>query len=187
MTEAGRTGRMKALRRLLGVVVAIVVLQYAVGAVVFLAHADSDLPARSDAVVVLAGSVSRLPVARELMDGGIAPVLLVSDDSPSEDAERGAFCAAPRERYTVICRRAVPFSTRGEARMTAELATTRRWRSIVVVTSRYHLLRTRILFRRCTDATLVLRGAREPWPGLLLAIPLEWVKLAVAETVRRAC
>lgn len=178
---------MKALRRLLGVVVAIVVLQYAVGAVVFLAHADSDLPASSDAVVVLAGSNSRLPVARALMDGRIAPALLVSDDSPSEDVERGAFCAAPRERYTVICRRAVPFSTRGEARMTAELATTRRWRSIVVVTSRYHLFRTEILFDRCTDAELVLRGSDEPWYAFVKAVPLEWIKLAVAETTRRGC
>lgn len=178
---------MKALRRLLGVVLAIVVLQYAVGAVVFLAHADSDLPAKTDAVVVLAGSVSRLPVARALMDDGIAPMLLVSDDSPSEDVERGAFCARPPARYTVICGRAEPFSTRGEARMTAGLARTYRWRSIVIVTSRFHLFRTEILFDRCTDAELVLRGSDEPWYTFVKAVPLEWIKLAVAETTRRGC
>ncbi len=179
---------MIAIRRLLWVVIALVVVQYVVGAAVFVAYPDSALRSRADAVVVLAGSDTRLPVARQLMKVRAAKTLVVSDDTAEgTDPDRAAFCGQAAHPYPVICRRPDPFSTRGEARLTAGLARAETWRTIVVVTSRYHLLRTRILFRRCTDATLVLRGAREPWPGLLLAIPLEWVKLAVAETVRRGC
>jgi uncharacterized SAM-binding protein YcdF (DUF218 family) len=61
------------------------------------------------------------------------------------------------------------------------------WNEIIVVTSRFHLFRTRILFKRCNDATLTLRGAPEPWYRHFFAIPSEWLKLVVAETTRRPC
>lgn len=178
---------MKAVRRLLWVALALVVLQYAVGAAVLLSYPDGQLPGKVDAVVVLAGSSSRLPVALDLMERGVAPELLVSDDTPSDDHRRERFCAAAEHPFPVTCRRADPFSTRGEARMTAALARERGWESVVVVTSRFHLFRSRILFRRCTDARLVMRGSPEPWYLLLKQVPLEWVKLAIAETTRRGC
>jgi hypothetical protein len=178
---------MIAVSRLLWVGVFLVALQYLVGAVLFLAYPDDTLGGRADAVVVLAGSVTRLPVAQALIDDGAAGMLLVSDDSPGEDAERERFCTRPSHPYRVICRRPDPFSTRVEARMAAEIARRESWNEIVVVTSRFHLLRTRVLFERCTDTTLVLRGASEPWYRHFLTIPSEWLKLAVAETTRRGC
>jgi uncharacterized SAM-binding protein YcdF (DUF218 family) len=178
---------MKAVRRLLWGVIALVPLQYVAGAVLFLAYPDGALPRKADAVVVLAGSESRLPVALDLMEQRVAPELLVSDDTPSDDHARERFCAAAHHPFPVTCRRPDPFSTRGEARMTAELAGARGWDTIVVVTSRFHLFRSRILFRRCTDAGVILRGSPEPWYLMLKQVPLEWVKLVVAETARRGC
>lgn len=179
----------RALRRLLWLAVGVAALQYAVGGVLFLAFPDTELEGGVDAVVVLAGSVSRLPVAQELMEGGAARVLVVSDDrgTDEEDLARAEFCALGRHPYPVVCRRPNPFSTRGEARLAARLAADRGWGSIAVVTSRFHLFRARMLFDRCTDAALVMRGSDEPWYSFVTAVPSEWLKLVVAETTRRGC
>ena len=180
---------MGGLRRLLWLAVVVVALQYAVGAVLFLAFPDTELEGGVDAVVVLAGSDSRLRVAQELMEDGAARVLVVSDDqgTDDEDPERAEFCALGRHPYPVVCRRPDPYSTRGEARLAARLAAGRGWDAVAVVTSRFHLFRARKLFDRCTDAALVMRGSDEPWYSFLTAVPSEWVKLAVAETTRRGC
>ena len=42
-------------------------------------------------------------------------------------------------------------------------------------------------FERCPDLTVVMHGVDEPWWRTAVGIPLEWVKLAVSETVRRRC
>lgn len=178
---------MKAVRRLLWAALLLVAVQYAAGAALFLAYPDTRLDGRSDAVVVLAGSVHRLPVARTLMEQRVAPVLLVSSEDGSDDVARARFCAAESHPYPVICRRAVPFSTRGESRLAAAVARERGWTSVVVVTSRFHLFRARMLMRRCTDAALAMRGVSEPWYSPVKAIPSEWIKLALAVTTRRGC
>ncbi len=104
----------------------------------------------------------------------------------------GADSAAERELEGArsICRRAEPYSTRGESRqIVAALADERGWDRIIVVTSRYHLLRAERLIGRCTDAELVMRGA-EPEPldtDLRSRSRVEWAKLGLAETLRRGC
>jgi uncharacterized SAM-binding protein YcdF (DUF218 family) len=161
---------------------------YVAGALLFLARDDDELDGSADAVVVLAGDESRLPVALRLVRDGAARVLVVSEDAPGEDEARDALCRQGRlQGVQILCRRASPFSTRGEARLVASLADRRGWDELVLVTSRYHLFRAERLFRRCTDAELVLRGADEPLLENLRAVPLEWAKLGLAETVRRGC
>ena len=71
--------------------------------------------------------------------------------------------------------------------MTADLAERRGWRRIVLVTSRFHLVRAERLFERCSDVEIVVRGSPEPWWVHIKAIPSEWAKFAVAETARRGC
>lgn len=162
---------------------------YGAGVPLFLFHADDPLPRRADAVVVLAGSEARLPVALSLVRRGVAPTLVVSSDSKQDDPARYRLCAGPPPKaYRLLCRRASPFSTRGEARMVVGLARSRGWRSIVVVSSRYHLLRAHLLFRRCTTAKLTMRGTDDDsWTSKALSVPLEWIKLARAETLQRDC
>jgi uncharacterized SAM-binding protein YcdF (DUF218 family) len=140
-------------------------------------------PARTDAIVVLAGSRSRLPLALRLWRQGIAPTLVVSRDP--RERRRARFCADPPAH--AICFSARPYSTRGEARTVARLARARGWDSLAVVTSRFHLFRTGILFGRCTGARLELVPAHVVWWRWPLAVPSELAKLAVAETTRRGC
>jgi uncharacterized SAM-binding protein YcdF (DUF218 family) len=150
---------------------------------------DSGAPPHADVVVMLSGSKRRLPAALTLIRRGIAPVLALSTVQRTKhwaDAER--LCRTHRYAGArVICFTAVPYSTRGEARTVTRLAQRYGWRSIVVVTSRFHITRAHMLFRRCWHRPLSIVGAPSPWWYL----PVEWVsetgKLLVQITVQRSC
>jgi len=151
----------------------------------FVVHHD-DRPVRADAVVVLAGAKSRLPVGLRLMRQGYAPVLAVSLNETPSRAQRRA-CAAAHARYRVVCFHAHPFSTRGEARAIARLARERHWRTVDVVTSQFHVFRARLVIRRCFRGELRMVGA----PNSVLRLPVDMLdesaKLAYQETFARGC
>ena len=150
----------------------------------FILH-DGDTPERADAIVVLAGDKRRLPVALELWERGVAPVLVISDGLDPRSPRARELCrTGPRER--VLCPSPDPYSTRGEAQLAGRLAAERDWASLVVVSSRFHLFRAGRLFERCVGGELALVPAPNPTYRLPLAIGLEWAKLAVA-AVRRDC
>jgi uncharacterized SAM-binding protein YcdF (DUF218 family) len=176
------------MKRVLTSLMVLAALAYGVGALLFLGRDDDPLPPHADAIVVLAGNTDRLPAALELADDGVAPVLVVSRDETGKDRARQRLCERPGERsYDVLCKQAAPFSTRGEARLVADLARQNGWSSLVVVSSRYHLFRAERLLARCTDAGLTMVGVGEPLTTTAVAIPLEWAKLGLAETARRGC
>ena len=158
---------------------------YAIGAPVFLWRDDDPLPAKADAVVVLEGSDKRIPAARALVDGGIAPLLVVAAERNDRDKARRRLCRSKAE--DVMCVYPGPFAQIGEAQAIAKIAKRRNWDTVVLVTSRYSLLRSDRIFRRCTGFRVVEFGVDEPWWRVTINVPLEWVKLAVAETVRRNC
>jgi uncharacterized SAM-binding protein YcdF (DUF218 family) len=143
----------------------------------------TEHPRRADAIVVLAGSKTRLPVALDLFHRGVAPTLAVSRDSLEPGRVR--LCRLPPSH--AFCFRARPYSTQGEARTIARLARDRHWDSVIVVSSRFHLFRVRMLVRRCTHVRLELVPAHVTWWRWPIAIASEWAKLAVAETARRGC
>jgi uncharacterized SAM-binding protein YcdF (DUF218 family) len=148
-------------------------------------HDDEPITGRADAVVSLAGSASRLPVAQRLVADGIAPVLAVSLDGSPNDEESEELCRNPRPR--LVCFRAHPISTRGEARTLERLARERGWDDVVVVTSDFHVYRARMLLERCFGDRLRLESASSspfwrPWH-----MATESVKLALALTLRRGC
>jgi len=144
---------------------------------------DDDEVATADAIVVLAGSKFRLPVALELLERGVATNLVISDGLDPRSPSANRLC---RERALVLCPRPDPYSTTGEARLVAKLARERGWDSIVVVSSRFHLYRARLLFERCFGGRLAFVGAPSPWWRQPMAIGSEWLKLGVA-AVRRDC
>ncbi len=146
---------------------------------------DDDRVAKADAVMVLAGEKQRLPIALELVERGVAPVLVISDGLDPRWTQANRLCRFG-DPARIVCLRPEPYSTRGEARLAARLASERGWDSLVVVSSRFHLLRARMLFERCLDGRLDLVGSPNPGLRLPLEIGLEWAKLAVA-TVRRSC
>ena len=148
----------------------------------FITYAD-DPAARADAVIVLAGNKQRLPVALELMRRHVAPTLVVSDGLDPLNPRAKQVCTTP-QAFPVLCPKPDPFSTRGEARLIAELAAEHGWSSIVVVSSRFHLFRARLLIERCYQGRLALVGAPiESW-RLPIVIAFEWGKLARAGIVR---
>jgi uncharacterized SAM-binding protein YcdF (DUF218 family) len=177
-------------RRLLLVVAGLVAAWLAACLVLFVwSPWSSNAPAHADVVVVLSGNEQRLPPALALIRRGVAPVLALSSVQKTKHwAAARRLCAAHRYAGAqVVCFNAVPYSTRGEARTVARLARTRGWKSIVVVTSRFHVTRAHMLFRRCWHGPLTMVAAPSTWWKL----PIEWAsetgKLLVQLTVERGC
>ncbi len=135
------------------------------------------------------GERARLPKALSLIRRGVAPVLAISSVQKTPKWRQAReLCAKGRyERARVVCFLAQPYSTRGEARAIARLAPAHGWRSLVVVSSTFHLTRAKMLFRRCWHGRLYFVGSDTPWWRL----PLDWVsetgKLAVQLTAQRGC
>jgi uncharacterized SAM-binding protein YcdF (DUF218 family) len=151
--------------------------------------AESAPPPRASAVVVLAGDKARLAPALALVRRGVAPVLALSTVGRAHNWRQALeLCASGRyARAHVLCFDAEPYSTRGEARAVARLARERKWRSVVVVTSTFHVTRARMIFRRCYHGPLYVVGTGSTWWRL----PEEWAyetgKLVVQLTVQRGC
>lgn len=148
---------------------------------------DEGAPARADAIVVLSGSKRRLDRALELMARGTAPVLVISGRDHRQPLADRLCAAGGRDGFRVLCFMPRPDSTRGEARQVARLARRHRWRAVVLVTSRFHVTRARMLFRRCVGARVYAVGTSYPWTSVPAAVAGEWAKLAYAWIIARGC
>ena len=178
------------LRRLvLAVVVLVAAWLVACLPLFVLPPAESSTPKHASVVVVLSGDKQRLPPALALIRRHVAPVLAISSVHRTRHwpqavglCDRGTYAGA-----RVICFDAVPYRTQGEARAIARLALVQHWRSVVVVTSTFHVTRAKMLFKRCLRAPVYVVGASSAWWRL----PEEWLsetgKLAVQLTVERGC
>jgi uncharacterized SAM-binding protein YcdF (DUF218 family) len=150
---------------------------------------QTGAPAKADVVVVLSGGRERLPPALALIRRGVAKTLAISSVSRTKPWPLGhRLCRARRYAgATVLCFDAIPFSTRGEAETVARLARARGWTRVVVVTSRFHITRAHLVFRRCYHDRLWFVGVSRTWWKL----PAEWVsetgKLVYQLTVQRTC
>ena len=165
------------IRRLL----VLALLAYVAAAVYLFVLPHDDHPRRADAVVVLAGTRSRLPVGERLVREGYAPLLVVSlETTPTPQQLRACARGA-------LCFHAHPYSTRGEAREIAGLAVQRHWRAVDVVTSKFHVFRARILIERCYHGGLRMVGAPQSTAHLPIDVLKESVKLTYEELVVRSC
>jgi uncharacterized SAM-binding protein YcdF (DUF218 family) len=163
-------------------------LAWAVVAAVLFVWPPQHVPAHADAVVVLSGSRGpRLARGLDLVRRGIAPVLVVSDGWGATWPEANRLCAGRGAPVRVLCFRPDPYDTRGEAEGFTRLATARGWTSVVVVSSRYHIARARILFERCFGGTVYTAGANQSLWTRLLSVPSETAKLGYALALRRGC
>lgn len=144
--------------RRLVLAVAVVVVALAVATVPLFVAPASDRPVdvltgpAPDVVVVLGGG------GGERLDAGLALLADLEVVGASPDLLLHVPFEAPLVRcdtapglpdVAVTCVRPEPFSTSGEAFATARLAAERGWERAVVVTSTYHLTRTRVLLSRC--------------------------------------
>jgi len=164
------------------------VLGWAIAAAVLFVWPPRGSNGRADAAVVLAGGRGpRLSEGLTLVRKGIAPVLVVSDGWSPTWPEANRLCAGRRAPVPVVCFHPAPYSTRGEAEAFSRLAAKRGWQSVVVVSSRYHLVRARMLFERCYDGRVETASSNGSLVGRILAAPIETVKLGYALLVKRAC
>ena len=174
-------------RPLLFSLVALFVVALIVCSAVLFVWPEQDSPTRASAVVVLAGSKkSRLSKALGLIRRGVAPVLVISDGWDPTWPQANRLCAG-HAPYRVLCFHASPYSTQGEAETVARMARARRWRSLVVVTSMYHVRRAKLLFERCFPGRVQAVGAHFGLSQLPSLLPSEWAKLVYALTVTRDC
>ena len=143
---------------------------------------------RSDAVVVIAGGPLRLKKGLELVHKKIVPLLIVSVPHGAwpYQWEAPKICNGTKRSFRVVCFHPKPESTQGEARAVTRIAAERHLRSLIVVTSNFHVSRARLIMRRCFHGRLAVIGtplnnpAKEPfW------IAMEWPKLLYAETLNR--
>jgi uncharacterized SAM-binding protein YcdF (DUF218 family) len=173
----------------LGISVGVLAAVGAATARLFIWAPAGPTPIHADAVVVLSGGRGdRLPKALALMDASVAPVLVVSRGVDQAAVQAARICTEPTG-YEVNCVRPDPNTTRGEANTIARVASERGWHSLVVVTSRYHLTRARLLIGRCVRAhvTMVASSPRRnllEWTGFVVH---EWGGLAYALLIQRAC
>lgn len=146
-----------------------------------------DSPRRADAVILLSGDLGeRLPVALRLLEAGVAPTLVF--DGTLDRALEEEWCAGG-QAFEAVCLRPQPDSTRAEARAAAELARSRGWDRLVVVTSDFHVTRSRLLFNRCFEGTVEVVGGRPSygWGLKIRQIADEWLAVAHALLVARGC
>jgi uncharacterized SAM-binding protein YcdF (DUF218 family) len=173
------------MRRLFVVLIVGLAAAYAIGLPLFLTRDDDPLPRRVDAVVALAGSDESFAAARALVDGGVGQTLVVSSGRTDRRSLRARTCR--EEEPDVICVSPGPDAGIDEAEVVSSVIRDHRWTTVVLVTSRYSMLRQDRAFRRCGDFQVIEAGVDESWWRTAIAVPLEWVKLGVAETVRRGC
>jgi uncharacterized SAM-binding protein YcdF (DUF218 family) len=172
----------------LGLLLLGLALGWAIAAATLFVWPPHHEAARADALVVLAGGRGpRLAKGLELVRRGVAPVLVVSDGWSPTWPEANRLCAGRPAPVPVACFHPDPYSTRGEAEAFSRLAARRGWRSVVVVSSRYHLLRARMLFERCYDGTVSTAAANGTLLGRILEAPVETLKLGYALLVKRGC
>ena len=169
------------LRRILVIVVLVLV---ALGAYAFI-HlgtflASEDPLTKADAIFVLAGTQMTRPLeGADLYVEGYAPRLVLSrevlEPAFAVIERRGATLSSQVERARdVLIRMGVPAtaivlpdrlhdSTAAEAITLRELAQTNHWRTVIVVSSKFHLRRARFAMERELDGTgvrVLMRGSR---------------------------
>jgi uncharacterized SAM-binding protein YcdF (DUF218 family) len=173
--------------RTIAVVVLTVVLVWAAAVAVVGALYHGRSPEKADAVVVLQGSKTRLPLGLKLVEQGYAPLLVISRGDRKRLEAR--LCSGRQRipRVSVLCFVADPSSTRGEAEFIGRLAKRRGVDRIDVVTSQFHVFRAGIVIRRCYHGDLRMVGAPQQWWKLPLQALSETAKLGYQLVFARAC
>ncbi len=175
-------------RRLLALAIAIVLVVVSATARL-LVWPVTDPVGEPDAVVLFVGGRGeRLETALQLVGSGEVPHLVIPNGTDPGWPEANVLCAGS-DRTRVFCPTPDPDTTRGEARLIAELAAEHGWSRVAMVTSDYHLSRARMLLSRCYDGLIAGIGA-DPRLGPaqhLARIGHEWLGLLRAWVIDRSC
>jgi len=143
------------------------------------------VPAKVDAIVMLAGPGKLQPAALHLARQHRAPYLVISLGTPPS----GYHCPAPISGVKTICFNPVPATTQGEAEYFGRLAKRYHWRSVLVVTITSQDTRARLRVERCFAghvyvATVPPDPSYTNWP---YQIAYQWAALFKALVLQRSC
>lgn len=143
-------------------------------------------PSRADAVVLLSGDGARLPGALRLMNERVAPTLVFVGQPDTTAVE--AVCQG-QQHFEVVCMWPHPDNTRSEVEAVGRLAADRGWRSLTVVTSKYHIIRASVLLRRCFSGRITAAGEVPTYGAAFnhAQIRHELLGLAYATAFSRSC
>lgn len=169
-------------RWLVGTVATLVVLFTAATAAIFVWPA-AGLPARVDAIVLMAGPGDRMSAALRVAREHRAPVLVVSRGQHGY----GGPCPAPPPGVRVICFEPDPGNTRGEAQFVGRLAQARGWHSVALVTSAEQDIRARLVTGRCFAGSVHVITVPVPLRDVPYEIAYGWGALFKALFVVTDC
>lgn len=146
----------------MAVVAALLVIWLVIGYFVVVRPRVNRL-AHADAVVVLGPypADGRIDSALHIVDEGYADTLALSA-VPAGVASTRRLCTTVLKGRPIICFTPQPATTLGEARQIRDLARRYNWHTLIVVTSKYHISRARVIVERCFDGEVIMRssGAR---------------------------
>jgi uncharacterized SAM-binding protein YcdF (DUF218 family) len=151
---------------------------FTVGGHLLFTRPHSDPLTKADAIVVLGGEDDgRMQYGLELARQGYANTVVISNsyDEPGDPGRKTylAACASGTAAITVICFRADPFTTRGEAMYVQRQAAQHHWKHVIVVSWNYHTIRARFIFHQCFDGDVTMR----PVPRAYDFSPITWAKV----------
>jgi uncharacterized SAM-binding protein YcdF (DUF218 family) len=152
------------------------VIAWAVAAYLVIVDPAINRPSHADAIVVLGGATvdGRLTEGLRLVREGYASTILISTPGPNGASIQRA-CADPIRHVTVICFVPKPKTTQGEAREIRAQSAAHGWQTVLVVTSRYHVSRARLIIGRCYSGRVLMVAAHTPSIG-------EWAYNLVYQT-----
>lgn len=143
-------------------------------------NVHTSTPTQADAVVMLGGaSKERLLDAMMVRSDIKAPYLVISNTDTKGNASADEYCETHSNETIypdVICFTPDPMNTRGEADAIGLLATKHGWKSIVVVTSKYHIARAERLLNQCTPSKVQMVATDPQFT------PKQWIRRFVIET-----
>lgn len=115
---------------------------------------------RADAILVLGPPDvdGRVTEAYALARAHYAGTVVISVESDEQQQKKSA-CRNENPAYQVICFQPSPKTTRGEAEELGRLARQRHWTSVIVVTSKYHVSRARLIVGRCLPGKVMVIAA----------------------------
>jgi uncharacterized SAM-binding protein YcdF (DUF218 family) len=142
------------------------------------------LPEKADAIIELGGPGDRDGAALELARQGRAPVLVQSTTAKEAGTQS---CLPPVPGVTIMCFHADPNTTEGEGRAIAALAEQHHWSSVILVTSRDHAWRARMLVSRCFPGQVYVSMTPLRWFEWPYQFGYQWAATVKALTFDRDC
>lgn len=147
----------------------------------------SGMPARVDAIVMMAGPGNRYSTALNLAYQHRARVLVISTGDDHGPGGPIGPCGPPVPGVRVICFNPSPDTTQGEAEYAARLARQYHWHSIALVTITPQDSRARLRMERCFGGHVYVMPAPirlRLWP---YELAYEWGATIKALTISRSC